>query len=253
MTEDRDSLGTVSWGALAFPVVALAVAFVCSILALDGTAALEHRAVPTTVAGLSPSLLAADEAGLWVVFVGAAVLGARWWGAGSFLRFVRFRMRLVDLPVGIGVGVLGQLVVVPLLYLPVEAVDPAARRSISKPAVQLLGVGVGHDLLAVVAIIVIGAPLCEEIFFRGVTLRLYELRAAGWPSLLRIGVPVVASALLFAIAHFEPLQFLGLFVFGVILAIISSRTGRLGPSIVAHAAFNLTAVVALLGTGALVR
>lgn len=253
MTEDVDSLNPVGWGALLFPVLALVVAFVVSILALDVTAALQHRAVPTTVAGLSPSLLAADEAGLWVVFVGAAGLGARWWGGGSLLRFVRFRMQLIDLPIGVLVGVLGQLVVVPLLYLPVEAVDPAVRRSISKPAVQLLGVGVGHDLLAVVVIIVVGAPLCEEIFFRGLTLRVYQLRAASWPTPLRVGVPVVASALLFAIAHFEPLQFLGLFVFGVILAIVVSRTGRLGASIVAHAAFNLTAVVALLGTGALVR
>jgi len=44
--------------------------------------------------------------------------------------------------------------------------------------------------------------------------------------------------------HFEALQFLGLAGFGVVLGAIAWWTGRLGPSVVAHAAFNATTVVA---------
>ena len=39
--------------------------------------------------------------------------------------------------------------------------------------------------------------------------------------------------------HFQPLQFLGLFVFGVVLALADAgSTGRLGPAIWAHVGFN---------------
>jgi membrane protease YdiL (CAAX protease family) len=37
-----------------------------------------------------------------------------------------------------------------------------------------------------------------------------------------------------------------LFVFGLVAAVLYVRTGRLGPGIVAHLAFNATAVYALL-------
>jgi membrane protease YdiL (CAAX protease family) len=240
-------------GSLLLPFVALVVAFGVSIVSLDVAAVLTHTHPPSSVGSLTVPLLAADELGLWVVFVGSAILGAHLVGREPFVRFVRLSLRPVDLPVGILLGVLGQLVLVPVLYLPIEAADPRVRAQLSKPAVQLLGVGVGHDLGAVVAIIVIGAPICEEIFFRGLVLRSVALRAARWPRPLRASVPIAVSALLFAIAHFEPLQFLGLLAFGVVLAIAAWRTGRLGTSIVAHAAFNLTAVVALLGVASFAR
>jgi membrane protease YdiL (CAAX protease family) len=37
-----------------------------------------------------------------------------------------------------------------------------------------------------------------------------------------------------------------LFVFGLVAALLATRTGRLGPGIWAHVAFNLTAVISLL-------
>ncbi len=61
------------------------------------------------------------------------------------------------------------------------------------------------------------------------------------------GLALVASALFFSLVHFQPLQIPGLFVFGLVLGTCAQRTGRLGMSIFAHAAFNATAVVMLLG------
>jgi hypothetical protein len=84
-----------------------------------------------------------------------------------------------------------------------------------------------------------GAPMVEELFFRGLVLR----------SLLgRTPVPValVGSALLFALAHFEAAQFAGLAAFGVVLAVLAWRTGRLTPGIGAHAAFNTVAVLSVV-------
>ena len=42
------------------------------------------------------------------------------------------------------------------------------------------------------------------------------------------------------------MQFPGLFAFGVVAAVLTQRTGRLGTAIWAHVGFNLTTVVLLL-------
>ena len=55
---------------------------------------------------------------------------------------------------------------------------------------------------------------------------------------------VIVTGVLFGLAHDEGLQLLGLAVFGIILSLVSYRTGRLGMNMVAHASFNLVAVVA---------
>jgi len=45
---------------------------------------------------------------------------------------------------------------------------------------------------------------------------------------------VLASAALFAAAHGEPVQFLGLFFLGVVLAVLLWRTKRIIPSVITH-------------------
>jgi membrane protease YdiL (CAAX protease family) len=85
----------------------------------------------------------------------------------------------------------------------------------------------------------VGAPLVEELFFRGLLFRALLGRTP-------VPVAVVVSSLLFALAHFEAVQFAGLAVFGVVLALLAWRTGRLMPGIGAHAAFNLAAVVSVV-------
>ena len=57
---------------------------------------------------------------------------------------------------------------------------------------------------------------------------------------------VVVDGLLFGLAHGEWVQLAGLAVFGVVLATVSYRTGRLGMNMLAHASFNLVAVVTIL-------
>ena len=54
------------------------------------------------------------------------------------------------------------------------------------------------------------------------------------------------SSVAFGAAHIEPLQFPALFLFGLVAALLTTRTGRLGPSICAHIAFNAFTVIALL-------
>ena len=49
-----------------------------------------------------------------------------------------------------------------------------------------------------------------------------------------------------AASHFQLVQLPGLFVFGVIAAVVFQRTGRLGTAIWTHVGFNATTVVLLL-------
>jgi membrane protease YdiL (CAAX protease family) len=55
---------------------------------------------------------------------------------------------------------------------------------------------------------------------------------------------VAGSSIVFGLAHFEALQLPALVAFGVVLGIMAVRTKRLGPSIFAHAGFNLVTMIA---------
>ncbi len=191
-------------------------------------------ALPVAVTG-------ADVGGLWVGLVGAVVLSSRLRGTGDLGRDFGWGLgRWWDVPVGAAIGVASQYVLIPLLYFPIERVDHHLSRQLGQPVQR--DTGAVHGLGSMVILLLLlaaGAPMVEELFFRGLVLR----------SLLgRTPVPValVGSALLFALAHFEVAQFAGLAAFGVVLAVLAWRTGRLTPGIGAHAAFNTVAVLSVV-------
>jgi membrane protease YdiL (CAAX protease family) len=86
----------------------------------------------------------------------------------------------------------------------------------------------------------------EEWLFRGVLFRALSEGGRRGGSRASVVVAVVASAVLFALAHGEPLQFAGLFFLGMVLATLLWRTKRLIPSIVTHVSFNGVAIIALV-------
>ena len=49
---------------------------------------------------------------------------------------------------------------------------------------------------------------------------------------------LIASAAFFAAIHFAPVEFPGLFAFGIVLGLCFQRTGRIGMPIAAHIGFN---------------
>jgi hypothetical protein len=91
---------------------------------------------------------------------------------------------------------------------------------------------------------VLGAPFFEELFFRGLLLRSLARLFGPIGGFVGPALAIVVTGVLFGLAHAESLQLLGLAVFGIILSIVSYRTGRLGMNMVAHATFNLLAVAA---------
>jgi uncharacterized protein len=141
----------------------------------------------------------------------------------------------VGVPIGVGL----QLVFVPALYwlLGVLGLDAS---DLDKPAQELSQKargGVGVVLLVV--LVVLGAPIIEELFFRGLVLRSFQ---AGH----RDGLALIGSAVMFAMAHFQVLQFPGLLLFGLVAGYAAQRTQRLGLCMAIHLGFNLTAVANML-------
>jgi len=115
---------------------------------------------------------------------------------------------------------------------------------------ELLGGGSGWLLFVPACMVVLLAPLFEELYFRGVLLR--GLLGAWRTTLAVVGVvgSVLVDATLFGIAHLgtdQWIQLPGLVALGVILCALAIRTGRLGPSILTHAGFNLLAVAVFAG------
>ena len=193
----------------------------------------------------SLAVTAVGLVGLWIGLAGSVVFASRTKGTRSIRNDFGLRFRPSDLPVGVAIGVVGQLALVPLLYLPWEAVDHTLSRRLSQPAHRLAGGYHGIDLAIIGLLVSVGSPFVEELYFRGLLLSSLQRRLAPSGSGRGIVLVVAGDGLLFALFHFEPLQFLGLAAFGIVLAGLMVKTGRLGTTIVAHAAFNAVTVIAL--------
>jgi membrane protease YdiL (CAAX protease family) len=130
--------------------------------------------------------------------------------------------------------------VVAVAYAPFHA------KGLSRPVHHLFGSAHGATLAALGVMSVLVAPLLEEWFFRGALYRALRQALGDRTRFASTTLAVVISAVLFALAHGEPLQFAGLAFLGVVLAVLVERTRRLVPSVVTHASFNAVAFAALL-------
>ena len=174
--------------------------------------------------------------GLWSGFLGATLFA---FGAGGLARIdAAWRVRLGDLRY-VALGVAGQLVV-DALYQPFHFTH------LNQPVRHIFGASHSIGFFVLALMTTIGAPVAEEWFFRGVLYRaLDEGLARVMPRVATVAA-IVVSAALFALAHGEPLQFAGLALIGVVLAILVRRTRRLMPSIITHVSFNAVAMAVLV-------
>lgn len=183
-------------------------------------------------------------AGLWGGFAGAAVLASRLRGTKRLVPDVGLRFRWIDL-LGVPIGVAGQFLVA-LIYVPIKPHVHDFNQRFSAPAQKLTGGSHGTGYWLIVIATVVGAPFFEELFFRGVLLRALARLFGRWGGWVGPALAVLVSGVLFGLAHAESLQLLGLATFGVILGVVSYRTGRLGMNMVAHASFNALALSAVV-------
>lgn len=100
----------------------------------------------------------------------------------------------------------------------------------------------GIVLVLFVLLAMFGAPIVEEIAFRGM------LFGALAKAHVNEHLVVVITALVFALFHFEPKRFVILFVIGMILGEVRRRTGSTSAAIVAHIVNNTPAALYILVT-----
>jgi uncharacterized protein len=176
---------------------------------------------------------------LWAGLLGAPLWATYLKGRRSLAADFGLRMTPMDIPVGLLVGFVGQIVLLLVLSIVYHllGVDPdkvgETAEELTEGATNAIGV------VLLVVIVGLAAPVFEELFYRGLWLRAIERRAGTVAA-------VIGSSVLFGLVHFEPYDLPALIGFGAITAVLTVRSGRLGPAIWAHVAFNLTAVVGLL-------
>ena len=228
-------------GFLAGQVGALVFGFVAG--AIAGKSTTQMQAIAT--AAVPPEwYVMATLLGLWIGFIGAPWLASRNQGTGHFARDLGLRFRVIDL-VGIAIGIGGQIIVA-VMYAPFQH----DIHDFNGPSQKLTGGSHGGGFVIIAIATVVFAPAMEELFFRGLLLKalvrlLTPLRAAGRARAAGVVLAVILDGLLFGLAHGEWVQLAGLATFGAILAAVSYRTGRLGMNMVAHATFNLVAILAI--------
>lgn len=207
-------------------------------------------AAPAMIALLGASLgddltipqLSAASAATWVVMIAALIIASRRFGTGRPLADFGATFRPIDL-VGIPLGVVTQVALVPWLYMPLRAVwpDTFSSERIEERAQDLADRAGGWTTVLLAIVVVIGAPLVEEFVYRGLLQR--SVSAA-----VGTGIGLVSTSAWFALIHFSPVEYPGLFLAGLVFGGCVALTGRIGPAIVTHAAFNATGLIVVLQT-----
>jgi CAAX protease family protein len=176
----------------------------------------------------------------WAVFLGGMVLASRREGSGSFVRDYQVRAKTVDV-LGVPIGVLTQLVLVPLIYVPLQRLweDVFTEDRLSETAKDLVDRASGGSMVLLVLMVCVGAPIVEELVYRGLLQGSFAARFNHLPALL-------ATSTLFMLIHFRPVEYPGLFAIGLVCGACALATGRLGMAIACHIGFNVAGLLLAL-------
>lgn len=178
--------------------------------------------------------------GAWTVFGAGLVLVSRRFGTGAVVADLGWSFRAIDL-VGIPLGVATQFLLIPLLYLPLRDLWPDTFNPtrIEERARELADQAGGINTVLLIVVVVVGAPLVEELVYRGLVQRSLS-------SVVGASSGLLLTSILFSLIHFSPVEYPGLLVAGLVFGGCVTLTGRLGPAIVTHAAFNASGLALVL-------
>jgi membrane protease YdiL (CAAX protease family) len=184
--------------------------------------------------------LLTSQIALWIGFLGAVVGASRINGTKNLRADYGLSwLRIQDLRTGFIGGITGR--VLPLVVVVIVLLADNGVAAANRVTPQILGTtprGVA-GWVVVIFLAVIGAPIIEELYFRGLVQGAFTRRVGAVPA-------IFITALLFSFAHVVdegPLVPLVLFPAALVLGYLRHRTGRLAPGMVAHATFNASLFV----------
>lgn len=188
--------------------------------------------VPTWVLALSALTL-------WGPYIGVLLWVSNRQGSGNFAQDFALRFQAKDLW-GIPLGMASQLLLVALVTLPFQLMFPSLfnKEAVEKRANDLFDAAQGGWIVLLFVIVVVCAPLVEEIVYRGFIQ--HNLAVA-----YGARISLFLASFWFAAVHLQLAEFPGLFAFALVLGLCFSRTKRLGLSIVTHVSFNATALTVM--------
>ena len=173
---------------------------------------------------------------IWFVYVAGPMFVTRTRGAGPVAELWASVVAR-DVPIGLTIGVALQVLVLPIIYWPILQLTDIDPGTAAEDLVDRIDGPVDFIILSVV--VALGAPLAEEFFFRGLLLQGLRRRLPDVAAIL-------VSSALFALVHIEPILYPGTFLLGLIAAIATLRTRRLGLAWSMHVGFNGATLVLLL-------
>jgi membrane protease YdiL (CAAX protease family) len=205
---------------------------------------LGYLALALGVARGSATILVVSQLGLWAGLLSACVVAVRRHGSRSLRDLGLARLRWRD----VGPGLLGAWVGrVASIVLIAPLIPLLPQRTVRTNGFTT---DLHRDLPTVVIAVLfvtVGAPLVEELFFRGLVQSVFTRR---WGA----RVAVFAQAACFGVVHYQYgmtgwdflVTFIAIASTGILLGVLRWHYQRLGPGMVAHAAFNAVAVILVL-------
>ena len=174
----------------------------------------------------------------WFALAGWPMFVTRWKGNGPRID-LGFRLTWSDLGWGALAGVVG-LMLAAIVALITQAIAGDFSSAAGDVALELRDEGPMWALVLFALMIMIGAPIVEEIAFRGMLFNSLRKRRIGavWT--------IIITAVVFSAFHFEPIRFFLLLPIGLVYGWVRWKTGSLGASMVAHGVNNAPAALVLL-------
>ncbi len=150
-------------------------------------------------------------------------------------------------------GILGGIIAYPLIVFLSAGVQAVLETPFIKVFLERIGLDVSLQesvltitetndpwvLSLMVFTIVVLAPLCEEIFFRGCLYRMFR-------SYVGVIFGAILSGLIFGIIHFNLAAILPLVFFGIFLAFLYEKSGDIRVPIITHAFYNGLSVLLMV-------
>lgn len=130
----------------------------------------------------------------------------------------------------IAVGGAVWVLLLELLRVPVEA---------QKVVEVFMEIEVTALLVLMVLLVVLLAPISEELIFRGGLYRFLKARFSFWHA-------AISSSVLFSLMHMNVMSFLPLMILGILLCLAYEKSGSLKVPILIHAIFNLNTVIVIV-------